>query len=81
MGARISISSPATGLLPFAVVASTEEERHTGQHHDRGGQRRGDRAGEDVPVFDVGELVREHAGQFLAVEDLEMPSVAATAAC
>jgi hypothetical protein len=60
-----------TMLPPFVVIPAAEEEREPGpapQHGDGAGKRGGDRRDKDIAVLDMGELVREHAFQFLLVE-------------
>ena len=59
--------------LAIVVAAASEEHRESGEHHNRAGERRRDRADQDVAVLDVRQFVPEHAGQLLVREDLEDP--------
>ena len=52
-----------------AVARAAEEHRKPRDHHDRRGDRRGNRADQDVAMLDVRELVGDDAFQLLLVED------------
>ena len=60
----------------FPVVAMAAaakhggELRHASEHHDGRGNGGSHRADENIPVFDVRKLVREHAFELLIVEQL-----------
>ena len=58
-------------IVPAAPSEDRPEHRDPREHHDPGGDRRRDRADEDVVVADVGELVREDTGQLLLIQDLQ----------
>ncbi len=53
------------------VAMAAEEQPELRQHGDRAGDGRGDRHDQRVAVADMGELVGDHAGDFLAVEHVE----------
>ena len=52
------------------VAVAAEEHAELRQHRDRAGDRRGDGHQQRVVIFDVRELVRDHAGELLAAERL-----------
>ena len=56
---------------PAILVATTEKHGKVGQGRNRTGQSRRNRRGQDVAVFDVGELVRHHTAQLTLAEHLQ----------
>jgi hypothetical protein len=58
---------------PTVVVAMGQKEREVRHEHDRAGESRGNRRGEDVAVVDVGELVPEHRPKLTLGQDGENP--------
>ena len=64
---------PAVPALVTAAIATENGGvlRHPGKHHDRGGQRRRDGAGEDVAILHVRKLVRKNAFELRIREDAQ----------
>ena len=68
----ISAPHPATAAF-IAIAHAAEEHAKAGEIGNRASQSRGDGADQDVTIADVSEFMREHAFQFLIVEQIRSP--------
>ena len=57
--------------VAIVAAAAAEEHREARDHHDRRGERRRDRARQDVAVLHVRQFVRDHAFEFVVVQHLQ----------
>ena len=71
-----SAEAASAALPPVASAVAAEQGSpvaHARDQRNRAGQRRGDRAGEDVAILDVAEFVRQYAFQLLIGQQAENP--------
>ena len=75
MGAIIDIRIRPMPLYPgfFIVAASASENSrpsgHVGKHHDGAGHGGGDAADQNVPVFNMGQLMCDYPHDLIAVHE------------